>query len=523
MRFQIRLAWLVCISLVTLRQVYAQTVLAPGDIAVIGFRTSGGTDSGNDAVKLLTLVELACNTKFIVTDNNWRNTGVWYCNNDEFAVEVTVNSRIVAGSVIYIDVDNSSGTITSSSGSLSKVSLGGNWGSNFGLNSGGDNVIILQGDRTNPSFIYAIRHSGTFASGGDCGTKNNTALPTGLTIGSTAIQMSSTSDQWHYNCNGSSTIGTKASLLTAISSPSNWVSTTQTWNSSTCFFTVADQFPLSGTLSVAGAGCGCLSGCNLTSVGGVNCSPAVTGDCTAGYQSMNRDITVPSGCSYTVYATMRPWSGCSSSGGDGGVTGDQLKVDVQGGVKPFQTGSSNTTLNDSYTLTGPGVITVSGRSNRADELIVYKIVSSETVSPCSVCPVPLPVEFSKFEVSRDGKSAVLDWQTESEHNSSHFLIERSTNGVDWDYMSILPAAGNSTTAISYRVFDSSPLEELSYYKLTQVDLNGVSKILGVRTFFMQSNRNLIRCINLLGQEVAPDTKGYLILYYDNGDVIREYR
>jgi hypothetical protein len=501
---------------------HAQTTLLPGDLAIIGFKTGSGTDAGNDAIKLVSLVELSCNTKFIVTDNNWRNTGAWYCNNDEFAVEITVNQRVSAGSVIYIDVDASGGTISTSTGALSKVSIGGDWGTNFGLNSGGDNIFILQGDRAVPNFIFGIRHSGTFASGGDCSTKNNTSLPSALTVGSTALQMSSTSDQWHYNCNIAISTGTKAGLLSSISTPSNWVSTTQTWNSSTCFFSVTDQFPISGSLSVAGAGCGCLSGCNLTTLGGVNCSPAVAGDCTSGYQTMTRNISVPSGCTYTVYATFRPWPGCSSSGGDGGATGDQLKVDVQGGTKPVQTGSSNAFLNDSYSLTGPGVITVSGRSNRADEIIVYKLIASESGIPCSICPIPLPIEFSEFEVSNEGKVAVLNWQTETEVNSSYFSVERSLNGIDWEHFSLLPAAGHSSDPVSYRVYDTSPFDGLSYYRLTQFDIDGESRILGVRSFISSSERKLVKCLNLLGQEISNNSTGYLILYYDNGDVVREF-
>ncbi len=501
----------------------AQTNLTPGDIAVIAIKTSAGTDPGTDAVKLLTLVDLACNTKFIITDNNWRTTGTWYCNNDEFAIEVTVNSRIVAGSVIYIDVDNSGGIITSSTGSASKVSLGGDWGTNFGLNSGGDNVIILQGDRINPSFIFALRHNGTFTSGGDCVSKDNTALPTGLSLGTSAIQMPSTSNQWHYNCIGSITAGTKASLRTAISNVTNWTNSAgQSWNTNSCFFSVSDQFPISGVLAVSGPGCGCLSGCNLNALGGVNCSPSVAGDCSSGYQTMTRDITVPAGCTYTVYATMRPWLGCGSSGGDGGITGDQLKVDIPSGSKSNQTGSSNASLNDNFTLIGPGVIRISGRSNRADEIIVYKTVTSETTSSCSACAIPLPVEFIDFTVENEKNSAVLDWVTASEQNSSHFLVERSQNGLVWEYFSMIPASGNSTETIAYRLYDLSPLNGVSYYRLTQFDQDGEYVVLAIRSLIRDFNRKVIRCVNLFGQAIDCQSEGHVILHYDNGEIERTY-
>jgi hypothetical protein len=522
MRFTIHKTLLLFVFSFTINSLFCQTALVAGDIVIIGFKTSGGTEAGNDAIKLLTLVELSCNTKFTITDNNWRNTGMWYCSNDEFAIEVTVSQRVAAGSVIYIDVDNSAGVISTSTGVLSKVSLGSDWGTNFGLNSGGDNLTILQGDRSAPTFIYAIRHNGAFSGGGDCSSKDNTSIPTGLTLGSTALQMVSSQNQWHYNCMNSLTSGTKSALLTSLSNMANWTfAAGQSWNSATCFFNVIDQFPISGTLAVAGSGCGCLNGCNLTSVGGVNCNPAVAGDCISGQQNMSVNIPVPSGCSYTVYATMRPWSACSSSGADGGATGDQLKVDIQGGSKPNLTGTSNAMLNDSYTLVGPGVITVSGRSNRADEIIVYKFLSSQ--SACTICPILLPTEFAFFNVTKEGNAAKLDWSTQTEFNTSHFLIERSQNGTDWEYYSVLPGAGNSSFPLSYRLYDVSPLKDLSYYRLTQFDINGEFEILGIRSFSNKAERQLLKCVNLLGQEVSSNSNGHLIFYYDTGDVVREYR
>jgi hypothetical protein len=212
-------------------QFLSQTTLAVGDICVIGIKTNTTTEGGNDAIKLVTLVDLACNTTFIVTDNSWNNIAPgWTCNGDEFGVEITVNTPITAGSVIYIDVDASGGAISSSTGSLSKTSLGGNWGTNFGLNSGGDNVFVLQGTRAAPVFIYGLKHSGAFASITDCtsgGTpRNNTSLPAGLTLGTSAIVMASSQNQWHFNC--ATNNNTKANLRSAISNNANWVSTAGT-------------------------------------------------------------------------------------------------------------------------------------------------------------------------------------------------------------------------------------------------------------------------------------------------------
>lgn len=60
----------------------------------------------------------------------------------------------------------------------------------------------------------------------------------------------------------------------------------------------------SGSIGVTGSGCGCLSGCNLSSFDGPNCSPSVGGNCDSGYTPMSLEIVVPDGCTYTVDAQM---------------------------------------------------------------------------------------------------------------------------------------------------------------------------------------------------------------------------
>ncbi len=183
--------------------------------------------------------------------------------------------------------------------------------------------------------------------------------------------MSSARDQWHYNCSNL-ILGTKTQLQASISNNTNWTNSNgQSWNNSSCDFTVTNA-PISGSLGVSGAGCGCLSGCNLSTFNGPNCGAGILSDCSAGYQTMSTDISVPAGCTYKVTASMKKWTNCSASGADGSG-GDKLKVDILAGGKSFQIGASNADIEDSYTLTGPGTIRVSGEANRADEIITYKI------------------------------------------------------------------------------------------------------------------------------------------------------
>ena len=146
-------------------QLQAQTTLSEGDIAVIGFKTNTTTDAGNDAIKLVNLVDLECNTTFIITDNNWRNSSPigWACDDDEFGLLITCNTTISAGSIFYIDVSAAGGTAVCSGGTITKTAIGNPWGTDYGLSSGGDNIYILQGTRVVPVFILQLKmeHSQT--------------------------------------------------------------------------------------------------------------------------------------------------------------------------------------------------------------------------------------------------------------------------------------------------------------------------------------------------------------------------
>jgi uncharacterized repeat protein (TIGR02543 family) len=85
---------------------------------------------------------------------------------------------------------------------------------------------------------------------------------------------------------------------------------------------------------------------------------------------------------------------------------------------------------------------------------------------------PLPVDLMDFSVNCTEKDNIkIYWSTATEYNSSHFQIEKSNNGLIWNELSVLEAAGNSNSAISY-FFEDRLASELTYYRLCQVDLNG---------------------------------------------------
>lgn len=85
---------------------------------------------------------------------------------------------------------------------------------------------------------------------------------------------------------------------------------------------------------------------------------------------------------------------------------------------------------------------------------------------------PLPVELLSFTAIARTDDVVLEWRTASERNCDHFVVERTTDGVDFEEVLRTPGAGNSTSMRTYEGLDRTPLSGLSYYRLKQVDLDG---------------------------------------------------
>ncbi|MFZ1527173.1 MAG: GEVED domain-containing protein [Ferruginibacter sp.] len=83
----------------------------------------------------------------------------------------------------------------------------------------------------------------------------------------------------------------------------------------------------------------------------------------------------------------------------------------------------------------------------------------------------LPVTLVSFNASRSGKQNNITWSTSQEINTSHFILERSSNGSDFVALTRIAAAGNSSVTRNYQYTDAAPLTGMNYYRLRIVDLD----------------------------------------------------
>jgi hypothetical protein len=89
---------------------------------------------------------------------------------------------------------------------------------------------------------------------------------------------------------------------------------------------------------------------------------------------------------------------------------------------------------------------------------------------------PLPIELVSFQANCAGDNKInVTWTTASEHNTSHYIVEHSRSGNDWEQIAMLAAAGNSTNLLDYTYVYENPNAGTNYYRLTQYDNDGESE------------------------------------------------
>ncbi len=102
---------------------------------------------------------------------------------------------------------------------------------------------------------------------------------------------------------------------------------------------------------------------------------------------------------------------------------------------------------------------------------------------------PLSVDLINFNANCDeGNVKRIEWSTALEQNSSHFILERSQDGVSWERVKYVLASSNSSEVTNYVVEDTYAGNGI-YYRLNQVDFDGKVKVFDPIYLKCSSNSN----------------------------------
>ncbi len=105
--------------------------------------------------------------------------------------------------------------------------------------------------------------------------------------------------------------------------------------------------------------------------------------------------------------------------------------------------------------------------------------------------VTLPVTWLSINGKLQNNTAIIEWATASESNSSHFEIEHSNNGVSFTKAGTVNAAGNSSSTSNYSFTHLLPVAGKNYYRIKQVDLDGRFTYSRIVTLINNNEKNSI--------------------------------
>lgn len=91
----------------------------------------------------------------------------------------------------------------------------------------------------------------------------------------------------------------------------------------------------------------------------------------------------------------------------------------------------------------------------------------------------LPVKLTSFSAMLNNNKVDLKWTTSSEINVSHFIVEKSTDGVNYSDAGMAFAYGNATDKTNYSLSDNNvntSRAAVIYYRLRSVDIDGKSEL-----------------------------------------------
>lgn len=108
----------------------------------------------------------------------------------------------------------------------------------------------------------------------------------------------------------------------------------------------------------------------------------------------------------------------------------------------------------------------------------------------------LPVDLVSFKSKITGSDQVsLNWNTASELNNDYFSIQRSENGTDFYEIGRVTGHGTTNIPQSYSFTDNEPLSTIEYYRLKQIDFDGVFEI----------HPTIVVFLDQLGKQLSVET------------------
>jgi hypothetical protein len=171
-----------------------------------------------------------------------------------------------------------------------------------------------------------------------------------------------------------------------------------------------------------------------------------------------------------------------------------------------------------------GYTEINSISARNDSFQIEGTNNYEIIADFGGSGTPLPVGLLNFNaVAQNNSSVLLNWQTANEQNSRYFVVQRSRDGISFDSIGVVMAAGNSTVLLNYSLTDPSPFPGYNDYRLMLMNLDGSQQLSEVKQVWIGQPTQIVVYPNpakdFLTIENPGGQEGMVTLYDAGGKVV----
>lgn len=155
----------------------------------------------------------------------------------------------------------------------------------------------------------------------------------------------------------------------------------------------------------------------------------------------------------------------------------QVTVTITGGTAPYQVSGN---FNGEIEENEPFIFILDDNQTSYNIIVVDANGEEAQVFETDLLPcTKLPVELLAFEGEVQSKGNLLQWTTASELNNHFFTLEYSMDGQNFNFLQKITGNGTTSTPNRYEFLHRNAPKGTTYYQLSQTDLDGTTKNLGV--------------------------------------------
>jgi hypothetical protein len=179
--------------------------------------------------------------------------------------------------------------------------------------------------------------------------------------------------------------------------------------------------------------------------------------------------------------SQQPQDVSSAPGGNAIITITSNGTSFKWQVNPNTGVFSDITNSSTYYGATSNQLVISGITSSMNNYLYRSIVSNGGCASTSqtsrlLVVAPLAVTGLEFSAQKRTQEVSLQWSTISEQNTKEFILQHSADGISFNNLAIIAAAGTSNSEHKYGYAHQQPITGKNYYRLQQIDQDGSSRL-----------------------------------------------